>query len=358
MAMLFFRRFANLRCDTAARLAGICLFWLMSVSAHIHAQPRPGNAFDSQRQQVTMAPQWVARAVEHVPLFQHSDLVISLGQQTHPLLQDFIRQFADQHGLRIGLLQGTCGVSAKRLRAKSVDIAAFCCPPGKTDRLPGLRFHTIAIAPLALITHADNAIDSLTFEQAQRVFTGDITHWSALPATADKPLALPASAIRPVVRLHCKKRPGHWRLLVDNEDLFSPHIREVGVIPDMIREVAQSPRAIGYETLYMLDHYPQYGNVKVLDIDGLSPSDKQAVLSGDYPLYRTFSLTSWAIDGESRARVDELIDAIGQFIEQHGERYHMVAASSLRRAGWTFDDDELVAGPEGKDLFTENHSHH
>ncbi len=46
--------------------------------------------------------------------------------------------------------------------------------PGATDRLPGVRFHTLGIAAIAFLVHPQNPIDNISTEQVRRIFKGEI----------------------------------------------------------------------------------------------------------------------------------------------------------------------------------------
>lgn len=318
----------------------------------ISSESGNSNAFGNPDYVVTMEPDWLSKPVTHDIKAGEADLVISLGQQTYPALHRFVEDYAARKNIKIVVQQGTCGVSAKKLARKEIDVAAFCCPPGNTDRLPGVEFHTIGIAPIALITNLDNEVSDISSEEARDIFGGKTIKWSEVPV--EQGIKLPGKDIQPVVRLHCKKRPGHWRQLLDNEDLFSPDIREVGVIPDMIREVADNKSAIGFETLYMLEVYRNKGKVKVLSIDGHSPADLQYLLSAQYPIYRTYSLTTWKGNETANALSRELITSIEQYIEIKGDQLGIIPSSELRIAGWKFRNDELVGEPDGEEIISEH----
>jgi signal transduction histidine kinase len=64
------------------------------------------------------------------------------------------------------------------LSRKAADIGAFCCAPGITDRLPGLRFHTLGIAAVVLLVHPDNPVDNISIGQAREIFMGETIRWS------------------------------------------------------------------------------------------------------------------------------------------------------------------------------------
>lgn len=289
---------------------------------------------------------WVERPVTHQSEAQHADLAIALDQQLYPYLLPLIDEYAKKHALSIATTKGTCGISADLLFRKAIDIGGFCCAPAETDRLPGLRFHTVAIAAIALLVHPENPLEDVTLSEARNLFRGKITDWSILVAPSD--LAA-KRAVHPIGRFHNRLRPGHWRLLLDNEELFSPNVLEVGAIEDMVRSVAADPQAIGYETLWMAHRYRATEAVKALRLSGASPDDPEALAQGRYPLYRVYNITTWegaAGNPQAKALVGYLLNRV----EQADSQFFMVPASRLRASGWQFEGDELVGEPVSSGL--------
>ena len=326
------------------------MFGIASFAIHADENMR-GEAFSDPDYIKAMPEAWQQQQIEH-PQHKDADLVIALGQQTYPALHRFLEELAAKKGLKVVVQEGSCGVTARKLSGKTADIGAYCCPPGRTDRLPGLEFHTIGIASIALVTHPDNPLEDVSEDVARRIFTGEYVRWSEVPAI-EKP-QLFDKQIQPVARLHCKKRPGHWRLLLKNEDLFSPRVYEVGVIPDMIKQVAENPAAIGFETLYMLEVYKKNGTLKALSIDGNRPDDFSKLLHGDYPLYRTYSLTTWAGNTKRNELARAFVKEVMAHIETHHQKYGFVPVSALRKAGWKFKGEELISAPDGSHLVHEH----
>ncbi len=228
-------------------------------------------------------------------------------------------------------------------KKKSVDVGGFCCPPAVTDRLPGLRFHTLGISPIAILVHKESPIDNLTSAEVRNIFQGRLTHWDEV--RGDPKSRAWNLLVQPVSRLHCKFRPGHWRLILDSKDDFSPDIVNVPTAPDMITQVARYPGAIGYEEIWNISRYKQKGSVKFIKIDGNSPLDSEAILSGKYPFYRVHNLTTWSGEGVSHPAVIDLI----RFLLGRADRIDpdsvLIPPGLLRRSGWRFRDDELVGEP-------------
>jgi ABC-type phosphate transport system substrate-binding protein len=181
-------------------------------------------------------------------------------------------------------------------------------------------------------------------EEAREVFAGNITRWSELKTEAGKPG--PSYSIQPIGRLHCKNRPGHWRLLLDNEDLFSPRLIEVGTIEDVFRQVEGNPYSIGgFESLYMAGEvYPAGKHLKTVKINGYAPTPVN-LLSGKYPLYFVFNITTWKKSGPQKVIADDLIHYLQQKISEVDAKFGMVPSDKLRQAGWKFSGDELMSPP-------------
>lgn len=321
------------------------IFLLSDANSFDHSMKEMGGEpFSDPSLLQKMDKEWQQKPIIHESSAVNADIVISLDQQMFPALKPLIQNYALNNGLKIVIKEGTCGISAGMLSRKVIDIGGFCCAPGRTDRLPGLRFHTLGIASIALIVHPDNPVDNITLNEARRIFMGDYHRWSELSAVNEKmSYNIP---VLPVGRLHCKLRAGHWRLLLDNEDLFAINMMEVGAISDMISQVSSNRGAIGYETLWMTRFFNKRGDVKSLSINGYAPGDTSAVISGRYPLYRTYSLTTWVGKGIENTHAQELVDYIKKAVEGLKSKYSFIPVFRLRSAGWKFKGDELVGEPD------------
>lgn len=324
-------------------------FWLpINLMAEIESSDK-GVAFSDPEKIEMMPEQWQKQGITYKKLPANTDLVITLDQQLYPALLPIIKKYARQHNLRIAVSEGTCGISAGALLDKNVDIGGFCCPAGEVDRLPGLKYHTLGIASIALIVHPDNPIANISLQQARMIFSGQIGSWEDLKthSTKQQEQSRTSSRTQPIGRLHCKTRPGHWRLILENEDEFSPTLDEVATIPDMISHVAKDKQAIGYETLWMTRLYEQkIGQVGLLKVNGFSPKDKQAVVNGQYPFYRTFNITSWTSPDLQKETAINLVKYIQDNFERVDPKYAFISATQLHKAGWIFSNDELIGEPK------------
>lgn len=332
------------------RVGQILIFSTILLGALAQAQvlgPLAGRPFTDPSYIFEMPTEWRGKQIQYEEWARNADIAVTLEQDVYRMLLPLIEKFGEEKGIRVAVKEGTCGISAGMLSRKVVDIGGFCCPPGKEDRLPGLKFHTLGIVAKAFLVHPENPVDNISARELRNIFRGKIHHWSELKTTDNG--QGPPLTIKPVGRFHCPLRPGHWRLLLDNEDLFSPRLYEVGSMPDMIAAVALNKGAIGWETLGMVEHYRNMGGVKPLRIDGHSPGDGDALAAKKYPFYRTYNITTW----EGKEVENERAKALVEYLLKAAEGIDPVAsglapASKLRKAGWKFKGNELVGEPNHK----------
>lgn len=287
-----------------------------------------------------MSEEWLNKPIQYDPANKEADVVITLDGQMFLAWEPLIKKFGEDNNIKIVINRGTCGFSAGGLLRKSIDIGTFCCPPGETDRLPDLQYHTAGIAALALLVHPDNPVNNITLDQARQIFRGNIYRWADIDNSKTNNLL-----IKPVARLHCKIRPGHWRLLLDNKDMFSPDLFEVGAMPDMINQVVLNPGAIGHEVLWMARYYSGEGKYKFLKINGYSPDNTSHVIAAKYPLYRVYSFATWKGKKTENRNARKLVDYILQNSDRLDGKFHLIPSSELRKAGWKFRDKELIGSP-------------
>jgi hypothetical protein len=115
----------------------------------------------------------------------------------------------------------------------------------------------------------------------------------------------------------------------------------------MISHVARNPRAIGWEIpWFALKQYASEGAVKTVKMLGMDPQNLDFLARGEYPLYRTFNLTTWTDRTAKSPKAEELVRYLMKYVEEHGAEYWIVPASKLKETGWQFRAEELVGSPQ------------
>lgn len=321
----------------SAIMGMLALLAMLPLTVHA-SHTLEGEAFDYTSEPTPQSNQWKNQAIKYESWAKNADLAVLLDQHLYDILLSYVQRYAVENKIDIAVKEGTCGISAGLLTSKSVDIAGFCCPAGRLDRLPGLEFHTVGIGPLAIIVHKDNPINNITTDQARQLFAGNIKNWSEIGGLDMK--------VIPIARLHCKARPGHWRLILDNEELFSPALVEVGDIPAMVRTVSKDKRAIGHLATWNIQKYKDNWQVKALMIDGILPDNLDALASGEYPFYRSYNITKWSSKNTYNDEAAALVQYLVENTHNTDSRFNMVPASRLKKTGWKFINDELVGEPD------------
>ena len=303
----------------------------------------PGAQFSDPNKSMVKSAEWQRTPIVYDSWAKGVDIAATLDQNTYPAFLPMLKIYAKKQNLEIAVREGTCGTSEGLLNRKQVDIGGFCCPPAFSDRLPGLQFHTIGISSLAILLHPDNPVKNLSAKQVRAIFSGEISNWSQIPqASGKKASNLP---IRPVGRLHCSVRPGHWRSILDDADQFSSAILEVGTIPNMIAAVADYKGAIGYEVLWNLSRFQGHGKPHAITVDNVSPYDIAAVAQGNYPFFRVNNVTTWKAPTVTNPNVAALIDFMLVKAKDVEAVFALVPADKLRGRGWKFKGNELIGTP-------------
>jgi hypothetical protein len=302
-----------------------------------------GKAFSDPALKQEMPEAWINEPIKHDPAVGKADIVINLNRQVYQALYPLIMKFEKEDGIKVAVTKGTCGISAGMVKKKTADIVMLCCPPGKIDRLPGIEFHTVGIMSLALLVHPDNPVGDVTSAQAREIFQGEISRWSELNDAQGRPGK--NTPIQVIARRHCKKRQGHWKLLLAEKDLFTPKVQEVGAIPDMIQLIVGNRSAIGFEVMQMVREYEEKGPLKALRISGSSAESAEDLASGKYPFYRTYSFTTWQGREVENPHARRLVEYILENADSVDDSFGLISASELKSSGWKFEDNELVGEP-------------
>lgn len=309
------------------------------LSAPLFAAPRQqslgGQPFSPPDSITPMPQSWTQQGIKRP---DEADLMLALDQQVYPAVLPIAMRWAKENGVKLAAQEGTCGLASAALSEKSADITGMCCPPGVIDRLPGVQYHTLGISPVAVIVHPANPLKDITWEQARALFSGAVRNWPDLPMSG----IASKGEVRAITRLHCKPRPGHWKLLIGDPNDFARQSLDVPAIKDMIIEVSQTQDAIGWETLYHIADNAKRGQVKALRLNGVDPSDLQAAAQGRYPFYRVMGITSWKEGPASHPLARKLAEYLIAHVDEIETRYAIVPATRLRQLGWQFKGDELV----------------
>lgn len=133
---------------------------------------------------------------------------------------------------------------------------------------------------LIFVVNADNPVDSLTIEQIQGIYTGEITNWSQVGGDDLEitPFQRNAESGSQVLM---------EKLVMDGLDMLDPPegymLSEMGALMEAVRGYDNTASAIGYSVFYYANDMEMASGLKILKVDGVAPS-ADAIRSGAYPL--------------------------------------------------------------------------
>lgn len=156
----------------------------------------------------------------------------------------------------------------------------------------GIVSTVIARDGIAVITHPDNPVDSLSLDQLRNIFSGRVTAWNAFGGSG---------RITVVVREEGSGTRGAFDELAMGEQAVTRDAVVLGSTGAVRAAVAGDPGAIGYISLAQADQ-----SVKVISIDGVEPSQEN-VGNGRYVIARPFIIMTGGAPTDSVKRFIDFI---------------------------------------------------
>src|SRR5438309_10630060 len=183
------------------------------------------------------------------------------------------------------IIDGTAQIGMSSRPTKPEEIAAA--------KAKGVNFKETVVGydGIAVIVNSANPVKALTKKQVEQIFTGDVTDWSAVGGSGGK--------ISVYTRNTSSGTYSEFKELAMKKRDYAPDSQKMAGNEQIAQEVGKNPNGVGYVGLA----YTKAGGVKVVPIDGASPS-KESALAKSYPYARpTFFYTN----GEPTGVVTEFI---------------------------------------------------
>lgn len=137
---------------------------------------------------------------------------------------------------------------------------------------------------LVFVVNKDNPVDGLTTDQVRKIYTGEITSWSEVGG--------PDLDIVPFQRNpEAGSQTMFEKLVMDGMEPMEPPAawtaNSMEGLLGAVREYDNSAAALGYTVYYYANDMEMARDLKVLAIDGVTPS-AQAIRDGDYPFLNPY----------------------------------------------------------------------
>ncbi len=174
-------------------------------------------------------------------------------------------------------------------------------------------FTPIGYEAFVFFVHKDNPVDSLTVEQIQGIYSGEITNWAQVGGNFEP--------IRAYQRNENSGSQSQLIRFMDGKELMDPpsELRAGGMggIIESVSDYRSSTASIGFSFRYYVEVMVANPDIKVLKVNGVAPT-MENIHSGAYPIVGPL----YAVTRESNQNpnVDRLLDWIlspeGQYIIQ------------------------------------------
>src|SRR5437016_4827290 len=199
------------------------------------------------------------------------------------------------------IIDGTAQIGMASRRAKPAEIAAA------SAKGVHMKPTIVAYDGIAVIVNSANPIKGLTKKQVEQIFTGEITDWSAVGGSGGK--------ISVYTRNTSSGTYSDFKELAMKKRDYALGSQKMAGNEQIASEVGRNPAGIGYVGMA----YTKAGGVKVVSVDGASPS-KESVLAKSYPYARpTFFYTNGNPTGVVKDFIDFTVAPDGQkIVEQVG----------------------------------------
>jgi phosphate transport system substrate-binding protein len=147
-----------------------------------------------------------------------------------------------------------------------------------------LEITPITSEAFVFLVNIDNPIDSLTLDQIQKIYSGEITNWKDVGGD-DVPIR---AMQRPV---NSGSQTGFLDLVMKDLTPMIPPVEwvvaEMGSLVDTVAAYDNRPDAIGYSYYYYVTDMKNNPNIKLLKVNGIQP-DPTTSSNSTYPIHTNY----------------------------------------------------------------------
>ena len=166
-----------------------------------------------------------------------------------------------------------------------------------------MEMRPIGVDALVFLTSDKNPVDSLTQAQAVGIYTGRITNWKEVGGADAEIIAYQRNeAAGSQVMME--------NVVMDGEPMMDAPMEyrpsEMGALVDEVASYRNSASAIGYSVYYYVTEMYMREGVKLLAIDGVTPSN-ETIASGEYP-YTQYNYAVIRADEPENSPARQLFD--------------------------------------------------
>ena len=265
----------------------------------------------------TSGKQEALREVAEKPLFTLENYPkVDASSATQPLTNAFIKNFVGEE-VDVSELEYTKTHQAYvKLINGEADLIVVTEPSADELALAkekGVELEIIPVVREGFVFYVNekNPIESLTLEQVQKIYTGEITNWKELGGNDEK--------IRPFQRnINSGSQTGMLSLVMKGLEIMEPlkedRIGDMSTIINIVSDYDNGMNSIGYSYYYyattMYDDIDKSvaDRIKLLGINGVKPTD-ETIQNGSYPIQTSYYIVIKKNEPEN-SNVRKLLNAM------------------------------------------------
>ena len=149
-----------------------------------------------------------------------------------------------------------------------------------------MEMRPIGVDALVFLTGGENPVDSLTQQQAVGIYTGEITNWREVGGADAEIIAYQRNETAGS-QVMMEEVVMQGEPMMDAPMEYRP--AEMGELVDEVASYRNSASAIGYSVYYYVTEMYMRAGVKLLAIDGVTPSN-ETIASGEYPYTQYYAV--------------------------------------------------------------------
>lgn len=261
--------------------------------------------------------------ISNEPLYTLEDYPkVDASLATQPLTNAFIKNFTGVDVDESTLDYTNTHPGYVRLINDEVDLIVVTEPSEEELQLAkekGVELEVIPVVKEGFVfyVNSSNPVDSLTQEQIQGIYSGEITNWKEVGGNDEE--IIPYQ--RPV---NSGSQTGMLSLVMKDKELMEPLkenlLQTMAQIINYVSSYDNGKNSIGYSyyyyatTMFQTIDSEVAGNIKLLAVDGVKPSN-QTIQDGSYPYNTAYYIVINKADDEnsaSRKLANEMLSNRGQ----------------------------------------------
>lgn len=169
----------------------------------------------------------------------------------------------------------------------------------------------IAKEALVFIVNSENPVDTLTVEELQKIYTGEITNWSEVGGDDVDIIPFQRNSTSGSQVLMDKLVMGDLAMMEAPAEWIPG---EMDTLMEGVRGYEDSASAIGYSVYYYAEDMRMAEGMKIISIEGIEPTD-ETIGSDVYPLINPyFAVISAEAEENTRVLYDWLVSTDGQMV--------------------------------------------